>query len=104
MDRRVEERDQGEKGGEGKAKYWGMRPTKLYCNIVYKYKYLTINPSIMYNCNAPMQNTENIDFLLKGNFSMWEGSNYCHSYLPSGTALKLKNVKRTSCGPANLSF
>ena len=37
--RSVEERDQGMGGGKGGKKCWGVMLLKLYCFIVYMYKY-----------------------------------------------------------------
>lgn len=41
-----------------KGKYWGMILAKVYCFIVFMYKYVTINPTIMHNYNAPIKNME----------------------------------------------
>lgn len=51
----IEERDQGEGGGEEVGKSWGMILAKLYSHIACMYEYVTTNTIIMYNHNLPIK-------------------------------------------------
>lgn len=53
--RSIDERNQGEGGGEGKGNYWGMILAKLYCCIVCMYEHITKNSITMYNYNASIK-------------------------------------------------